>query len=353
MTEHSQFQGMIGLLGSGETAAAGGTLFEYLAARSTAPFSVSVLETPAGFELNADKVARRVSDFLVKRLQNYQVQVTQVSARSRAGVSGTDDECHLEALANSQMVYMGAGSPTYTIRQLEGSLMWSAMTALHRRGTELAFASAAVIAVSAYALPVYEIYKVGEEPYWKRGLDVFGAFGLKLAIIPHWNNTDGGDELDTSHCFMGMPRYTLLTAQLPDDVKVLGIDEHTGLVMDFQNASCQVLGQGSVHIEQAGVEVGCYSKNDQFPISELGDYYLPDEEPVAHVLGLLQKYRRSATEGAIEQLVVPEYVQDLVDAREAARRSRDWTRSDDLREQIEAAGWQVSDTPAGPVVGKK
>jgi len=124
MTDHSQFPGMIGLLGSGETAAAGGTLFEYLAARSTAPFSISVLETPAGFELNADKVARRVSDFLVKRLQNYQVQVTQVSARSRAGVSGTDDERHLEALANSQMVYMGAGSPTYTIRQLEGSLLW-------------------------------------------------------------------------------------------------------------------------------------------------------------------------------------------------------------------------------------
>jgi hypothetical protein len=67
----------------------------------------------------------------------------------------------------------------------------------------LAFASAASIAVGRYALPVYEIYKVGADLHWVDGLDLFRVFGWELAIVPHWNNREGGDDLDTSRCFMG------------------------------------------------------------------------------------------------------------------------------------------------------
>ena len=45
-------------------------------------------------------------------------------------------------------------------------------------------ASAAAIAASAYALPVYEIYKVGEDPHWKPGLDFFSLYGLSLVLVP-------------------------------------------------------------------------------------------------------------------------------------------------------------------------
>ncbi len=353
MSNLTTLPGLVGLLGSGETATVGGTLFELLAAQGTAPLTVSVLETPAGFELNADKVAKRISDFMLKRLQNYQVHVSQINARKKDGEFGTNDAKHLETIADSQMLYMGAGSPTYAIRQLENSLVWSGINMMHLRGSSLAFASAAVIAISAYALPVYEIYKVGDEPYWNRGLDYFGQFGLKLAIIPHWNNTDGGEELDTSRCFMGRPRFDVLMAQLPDDVKVLGIDEHTGLVMDFENSICRVIGQGSVHLLTAGLETGLYAKNETFQINELGDFQLPQDLPTGKASERIEKYLHSAAEKEAQPEQAPDFVQLLVAERENARRNRDWQRSDELRLQLEAAGWQVSDTPSGPVIGKK
>jgi cysteinyl-tRNA synthetase len=45
----------------------------------------------------------------------------------------------------------------------------------------------------------------------------------------------------------------------------------------------------------------------------------------------------------------PAAVAALVEQRAAARQRRDYARADALREQIQAAGWQVSDTHAGPI----
>ena len=72
------------------------------------------------------------------------------------------------------------------------------------------FASAAAIAVNRHALPVYEIFKVGEDLHWKLGLDLFGQYGLDLTIVTQWNNREGGEELDTSHGFMGRARFERL-----------------------------------------------------------------------------------------------------------------------------------------------
>jgi hypothetical protein len=52
-------------------------------------------------------------------------------------------------------------------------------------------------------LPVYEIYKVGQDVHAVDGLNLFADFGLHVSFIPHWNNTDGGVDLDTSR-FIGM-----------------------------------------------------------------------------------------------------------------------------------------------------
>lgn len=50
---------------------------------------------------------------------------------------------------------------------------------------------------------------------------------------------------------------------------------------------------------------------------------------------------------------VPADIQALVDAREAVRKAKDWKKSDSLREQIEAAGFSVKDTPQGPVLRRR
>ena len=49
---------------------------------------------------------------------------------------------------------------------------------------------------------------------------------------------------------------------------------------------------------------------------------------------------------------VPPDIQALLDAREAARKSRDFKRSDALRDELKSKGWIIEDTPKGPRLKK-
>jgi hypothetical protein len=207
--------GTVTLFGSGETSATGGQVFEVLVRQLDTPLTISVLETPAGFEANAARVAGRITDFFATRLQNYQPRIHQLAARKKGSAFSPDSPEIVAPLYESSLVFLGPGSPTYAVRQLQDSLAYHILQARHRLGASLVFASAATIAAGSPALPVYEIFKVGEDPHWKPGLDFFAPFGLALVIIPHWNNQDGGPELDTSRCFMGQERFDQLLAQLP------------------------------------------------------------------------------------------------------------------------------------------
>ena len=240
--------GRIALLGSGETSLVGGRVFESLARVLPSPLRVVVLETPAGFELNSSRVAGRVADFLAVRLRNYRPDITVMAARRRGGANSTDDPALTAPLLRADLLFMGPGSPTYAVRHLQGTLAWQRMIARQRVGATLALASAAVIAVGAYALPVYEIYKVGQDPHWQPGLDLFGAYNLKVVFVPHWNNAEGGSELDTSRCFMGRERFDALLAMLEPGVTVVGIDEHTALAADLDTGIAEVVGAGDVTI---------------------------------------------------------------------------------------------------------
>ena len=208
MTERES--GLIGLLGSGETAAVGGRLFETIARDLPQPLRIAVLETPAGFELNSERVAGRVADYLRVRLSNYAPQVSVIAARRRETPYSPDSAEISAPLLRAGLIFAGPGSPTYAARQLAGSLAWDRVRARIGSGSSAVFASAAAIAVGQYALPVYEIYKAGHDLHWQPGLDLFGPFGLRVVFVPHWNNSEGGAELDTSRCFMGQARFAEL-----------------------------------------------------------------------------------------------------------------------------------------------
>ena len=155
--------------------------------------------------------------------------MTLVPARRRGTALSPDNPEIVAPLLDSDVIFLGPGSPSYAVRQLQDSLAWHTLRGRQRLGAAVVLASAASIAAGAYALPVYEIYKVGEDPHWKPGLDLFADFGLKLAVMPHWNNNDGGAELDTSRCFMGLARFEPLLAMLPADVVVLGRGRADGI----------------------------------------------------------------------------------------------------------------------------
>jgi hypothetical protein len=340
----SETPGKVVLFGSGETSARGRQAFDWLFRRLPSPVRVSILETPAGFELNSPQVAGRIGEFLSAHLLNYQPAVTLVPARKRATPFSPDDPDLAALLPGSHAIFLGPGSPTYAVRQLRGSVVWQTALACHRGGSALVLASAAVVAVSAYALPIYEIYKVGEDPFWYPGLDLFGLFGLPLVLIPHWNNQDGGPGLDTSRCYIGQARLAPLLETLPPGMTVVGIDEETALILDLADGTCLVLGRGGVSILRQGQERR-HERGQSFSLQELGPFHLPSSpiEMPAEVLARLPE----APDPSASSRQPPADVLALVDQRESARARKDWSTADRLRREIADRGWQVLDTPQG------
>ena len=225
--------GIIVLLGSGETLASSGKIHEFVARRLPEKPRLVILETPAGFEPNSNLVAGKIRDFLTRRLQNYQPDIQVLPARQRGTNFSPDNPDIVSPILTADEILLGPGSPTYGVRQLKDSLAFQMITARHRLGGTLFLSSSAPISFGAYTLPVYEIYKAGLDLHWIDGLNFFGAFGLSLSFVTHWNNRDGGDELDTSCCYIGWERFNQLLPNLPQDHTLVGIDEHTALTLDF------------------------------------------------------------------------------------------------------------------------
>ncbi|MBC7238076.1 MAG: cysteinyl-tRNA synthetase, partial [Chloroflexi bacterium] len=238
--------GQVVLFGSGETSSHAQPVYARVMQELGQPVRVSILETPAGFQLNSANVAEEIGEYLRVHLQNYHPEIHIIPARKKGGFFSPDNPEILEPMYTSNMIFFGPGSPTYAVRQLAGSLAWEIVRARHRLGATVVAASAATIAMSAYALPVYEIYKVGEEVHWKPGLDFCADYGLSAVFVPHWNNNEGGEGHDTSRCFMGKPRFAQLLDLLPQETIVVGVDELTALYLDPQRNLCTVMGLGGV-----------------------------------------------------------------------------------------------------------
>ncbi len=339
--------GLVALLGSGETAPTSGVIYDLLVRGTATPLRVAILETPAGFQPNAARVAAKVAEYLQVRLQNNKPVIVQLPARVRGTPTDPDLPENTDAMRDADLIFLGPGSPTYTVRQLTGSLAWQRLQARQRRGARVVTASAATIAMGALALPVYEIYKVGSELHWQPGLNFFAPYGLNLVFVPHWNNTEGGEDLDTSHCYMGRERYAQLLTMIPPELTVVGIDEHTGLVVDPAAQSCHVLGKGGVTLTRGGGEQR-YERTAHFPIAELGNFCMP--EPCAGLPPAVWESMAAQEPAVAIAPTVPDAVLALLDERQAARANKDWPTSDTIRQQLSDLGWQVRDTPAGPVV---
>lgn len=335
--------GQIAFLGSGETSLAGGRIFEALARNIDGPLRIALMETPAGFELNSAQVVGRVGDFMKTRLQNYKPIVDVIPARKKNSAYSPDDPEILKPLLYANVIFMGPGSPTYAIRQLQGTLTWDIIRARHRLGATLIFASAATISVGAHALPVYEIYKVGEDVHQVAGLNLFADFGLHVSFIPHWNNADGGVDLDTSRCFVGMERFAEWCDLLPPENQTVGLDEHTGLIIDFESGLCEVSGVSSVSLVRE-CDPEMYASGAKFPLAELGTFRIPEplEKDIPASVWEMCLNAPPREEDQPSQEVVA-----LVEQRLAARANRDWAESDKLREEIAALGWIVQDSKDG------
>ncbi len=130
-------------------------------------------------------------------------------------------------------------------------------------------ASAAAATAGRFTVPVYEVYKAGGAPRWLAGLDLLGALGLNVALIPHYDNAEGG-RYDTRHCYLGERRLAVMERDLPADAAVLGVDEHTAVLVDLRTDGIEIRGRGGVTVRRSGDSVMLPS-GTRLSVAELRD----------------------------------------------------------------------------------
>lgn len=257
-------KGIIVLMGSGELTATMVEVHKEMLARTAVAPKAVFLDTPAGFQLNVDQISQKARDYFRTHVQH---SLAVASFKSHETITPYETEQAYHSLRAADFVLIGPGSPTYAVRQWQQSSIPEILINRIREGACLVAASAAALTVGRFTLPVYEIYKVGHELHWVDGMDVLKHFGFNLVVVPHWNNAEGGNH-DTRFCFMGRPRFSRLVSLLPADVSILGLDEHTACILDFENDEAVIKGIGTVTLQHSGNEL-VFDTRERFSLEVL------------------------------------------------------------------------------------
>ena len=383
---------LLTIMGSGETTTTMVPVHRAVLDRFPSRPLVAVLDTPYGFQENADELTARTLEYFHTSLPMARVEVA--SLRSLTAPASSWQRA-LETLRRADVVFSGPGSPTYACRVWAGTPA-AAMLRDKVAGGALTMASAASITLGRFSLPVYEVYKVGTDPTWLEGLDIIGAAGIPAVVVPHWNNAEGGTH-DTSRCWLGARRFEALAARLPPEVAILGIDEHTAAVIDLTAGRLEVAGKGTVTWRSAG-RTTVLEPGDVLPLPvvtpradlRLGD---PTPSPVARPEAYEAAFAAALTDGdssaALDAILSLEDAHEAWEAPEAAAahhalramatrfaaamagatrdeasragaveallgvrsRARDegrWADADAIRRALQLLAVEIQDTPEGP-----
>jgi len=241
-------KGKIVLMGSGELTATMVEVHKELLRRTAAEPKAVFLDTPAGFQLNVDQISKKAQEYFQAHVQQ---ALSVASFKSTETITPYEAEQAYHTLREADFVLIGPGSPTYAVYQWRQSSIPEILIKRIKDGGCLVAASAAALTVGRFTLPVYEIYKVGQELHWVDGMDILKHFGFNLVVVPHWNNAEGGNH-DTRFCFMGQPRFGQLVSLLPEDISILGLDEHTACILDFETDEALIKGIGKVTLQRSG-----------------------------------------------------------------------------------------------------
>jgi hypothetical protein len=251
---------VLAIMGSGETSPTMVTVHRELVSRlGLASPQATVLATPYAFQENAADVSART--------QRYFADSVDLQVRIAAGTSSNadpgmapplirpdeEDEARQAAgIRAADWVFAGPGSPSYALAHWQAGPIAAGLRDRVLAGDGLTvLASAAAATAGRFTLPVYEIYKAGGAPHWLDGLDLLGPLGLTVALIPHYDNAEGG-RYDTRHCYLGERRLAVMERELGDDAAVLGVDEHTAVLIDLRTSDIEIRGRGGVTVRRSG-----------------------------------------------------------------------------------------------------
>ena len=77
-----------------------------------------------------------------------------------------------------------------------------------------------------------------------------------------------------------------------------------------------------------------------------------DSASAASSLATWDKFDSVLGVGAAAEQEVPAQFTALLEARQAARKAKDFKRADAIRDELKAKGWIIEDTPKGPKLKK-
>jgi len=119
-----------------------------------------------------------------------------------------------------------------------------------------------------------------------------------------------------------MQQFTIerFTESLDDD---LNISAAWGVIFEWVRENNKRLVEKTLHPPEATAALAAWKKIDS-------------------VLGI----------GAKSEMEIPADILALLEARQAARKTRDFKKSDAIRDELKAKGWTIEDTPKGPKLKK-
>ena len=254
---------VLAVMGSGETSPTMVTVHRALVSRLLVrqPRAV-LLDTPYAFQENAADVSARTERYFADSV-GLQVRVSAgTSPDADPGMAPPlipadpgDEARQAAAIRAADWVFAGPGSPSYALAHWQAGPVAAGLRDRVLAGDGLTvLASAAAATAGRLAVPVYEIYKAGGAPRWLAGLDLLGPLGLDVALIPHYDNAEGG-RYDTRYCYLGERRLAVMERDLPPGTAVLGVDEHTALLIDLRDSEIEIRGRGGVTVRRAGDSV--------------------------------------------------------------------------------------------------
>ncbi len=273
------------IMGSGETAptmkAPHRAVFQRLAGTGTAVDAL-MLDTPFGFQENAPILAQQTVKYFADSVSR-DVAVAGLTRTDTGDIAAI--EAAVSRVRDADWVFAGPGSPTFALGQWRGTSVPEVLRDKLRPGGPggaVVFSSAAALTLGCATVPVYEIYKVGQDPWWEPGLDLLAEVGINAAVIPHYDNAEGGNH-DTRFCYLGERRLAMLEPDLPDGAFVLGVDEHTGIILDLDADTAEIVGKGGVTLRRDGASTRIETGRT-VPIDVLragGESTTPAESPAA------------------------------------------------------------------------
>jgi cyanophycinase len=199
--------GPVALVGAGEFLPAMTAVdVELLATSGRARPRVVILPTASWPD--GEEVFLRWAALGVEHFEGLGAEVEVVLVRERLDA---DDQAHVQAVGEADLIYLSGGKPDYLLKTLAGTAVWAAVVAANARGSVLAGCSAGAMVLCSQQA------QFRSPPHLPLGFQPGLGLVAGVAVLPHY------DRFPETFA-------AVRVARAPRGTVVLGIDEDTAAI---------------------------------------------------------------------------------------------------------------------------